>query len=267
MPHARTNGIDIYYEQHGSGPELLLIMGLGAHLGAWVQQTPVFAKQFHVTVFDNRGAGRSSAPAEPYSIRGMAEDTAALLAALGIARAHVVGASMGGMIAQELAIAYPERVDRLVLACSRARDRGGLRRVLAPAQMALRGAELEPVQRALMEMPWSYTHAFMSEPRRVRAALSYLEQDAYPIRPDAYRRQLEAVLAHDTLDRLGRIAAPTLVLVGAEDILTPVAEAEELARGIPGARLQVLPRGGHAFFAEYAADVNRAVLDFLTGPE
>lgn len=266
MPAVRVNDIDIYFEQHGSGPDLLLIMGLGAHLGAWALQTPAFARQFRVTVFDNRGAGRSSAPDEPYSMRGMADDTAALMDALGIPHAHVVGASMGGMIAQELAINHPERVDRLVLACTRARA-GDVRHILAPAQAALYDLEIDPSQRALLGMPWAYTSAFMSQPERVLAALELRRKDPYPIRPHAYHRQQAAVMAHDTLDRLGRITAPTLVLVGAEDILTPVEESVELVQGIPGAHLTVLPRGGHGFFAEYADDVNRAVLGFLTRDE
>ena len=266
MPTIRANGIDIYYEQHGAGPDLVLIMGLGAHLGAWALQTPAFARHFRVTLFDNRGAGRTSAPDAPYSILGMADDTAALMDELGIARAHIAGASMGGMIAQELAINRPERVDRLVLACTRARAGEG-RHLLAPAQAALYDLEIDGVQRALLTMPWSYTAAFMSEPRRVLAAVELRRKDPYPIQSHAYHRQQAAVMAHDTLDRLHGIAAPTLVLVAAEDILTPVDESAELARAIPGARLKVLPRGGHAFFAEYAQDFNRAVIDFLTARE
>jgi 3-oxoadipate enol-lactonase len=266
MQTVTAGDVELYYEQQGDGPDLLLIMGLGAHLGAWALQIPAFARQFRVTAFDNRGAGRSAAPDRPSSIRGMADDTAALLDALGIARAHVVGASMGGMIAQELAINHPQRVDRLVLACSRARS-GPLRHVLAPAQAALRDLDLDPAERALVTMPWAYTSAFMSQPDRVLRALELLRKDPYPIQPHAYRRQQEAVMAHDTLARLGQVRAPTLVLVGAEDILTPVAEAVELAEAIPGAHLHVLPRGGHAFTAEYPDEVNQAVLAFLTRPD
>ncbi len=266
MPTVHANGIDIYYEQQGSGPDLVLIMGLGAHLGAWALQTPVFAQRFRVTAFDNRGAGRSSAPDEPYSIRGMADDTAALMEALGIPRAHVAGASMGGMIAQEMAINHPDRVDRLVLACTRARA-GEVRHVLAPAQAALYETGIDPAQRALLSMPWSYTSAFMSEPRRVLAALDFVRKNPYPMQPHAYHRQQAAVMAHDTIGRLDRITTPTLVLVGAEDILTPVQESIELAQHIPGARLRVLPRGGHAFFAEYPNEVNQAVLEFLLAQE
>lgn len=262
MPKVQANGIEMYYEQHGSGPDVVLIMGLGAHAGAWALQTPALAEYFRVTVFDNRGAGRSSAPDEPYSIRGMADDAAALMEAIGIARAHVVGASMGGMIAQELAINHPRRVDRLVLACTRARA-GEVRRILAPAQAALYEAEMDPVQRAVLMMPWSMTSAFTSEPEKVLASLELRRQDQYPIAPHAYRRQQAAVIDFDTLDRLDRITAPTLVLVGAEDILTPVAESVQLSEGIPNAHLRVLPRGGHGFFAEYSQDVNRALIDFL----
>ena len=116
-------------------------------------------------------------------------------------------------------------------------------------------------------MPWSYTSAFMSQPRRVMAALEMARKDPYPIAAHAYHRQQDAVTAHDTLDRLGSITAPTLVLVGAEDILTPVDESAEIARAIPGATLKVLPRGGHGFTVEYADDFNRAVLAFLAGEE
>ena len=262
MPTVRAGGIELYYEQHGDGPDLVLVMGLGAHLGAWAQQTPVFAREFRVTVFDNRGAGRSAAPDEPYSIGQMADDTVALLDVLKIDRAHVVGASMGGMDAQEMAINHPDRVDRVVLACTRARA-GEVRHILAPAQTALLDTDLDPIQRAVLSMPWSYTSAFMSDSRRVLAALELRKKDPYPIQPHAYRRQQAAVMAHDTVDRLNRIAAPAMVLVGAEDILTPVEESVELAKRIPGAHLRILPRGGHAFFAEYPAEVNNAVLDFL----
>lgn len=263
MPVARVTDIEMYYEQHGAGPDLVLIMGLGAHAGAWALQTPVFAQRFRVTVFDNRGAGRTSAPDAPYRIRQMADDTAALMAALGIDWAHVLGVSMGGMIAQELAINHPERVDRLILACSRARA-GQLRRTLAPAQAALMDRGLPREQRVLLSMPWSMTPAFMAEPARVMGSLELAAKDPYPIAVHAYHRQQSAVMAHDTVDRLGRIRARTLVLVGAEDILTPVSESVELARGITEAHLRVLPRGGHGFATEYPTEFNAAVLEFLT---
>ena len=265
MPYASANGIRLYYEQSGTGPDLLLIAGLGAHSGAWIPQRAAFARAHRVTLFDNRGAGRSDAPDEPYSIRQMADDTAALADALGIGRAHVVGASMGGMIAQELAINYPALVSRLVLACTRARA-GDVRRAMGPVDTWLRHAGLDRPALSLLMMPWVRTREFMQDEARVLRAVELSRADPFPISRHAYMRQHAAVMAHDTLSRLDRIQAPTLVLVGADDVLTPPWESEVIAARIPDSILRVLPAGGHVFNDEFAADFNAAVLDFL-GPE
>jgi pimeloyl-ACP methyl ester carboxylesterase len=262
MPTVRANGIDIYYDQRGEGDDLVLIMGLGAHAGAWVLNAPAFATRFRVTTFDNRGAGRTSAPDEPYSIRQMADDTAALLGELGIRRAHVVGASMGGMVAQELAINYPEVVNRLVIACSRART-SPLRKLVSVAQRALWEAGIPREAIAAIQQPWGSTSAILQDERKPLERLELAAKDPHPIQKHAYLRQLDATMAHDAYDRLVSVAAPTLVLVGAEDILTPPHENEEIARQIPGAQLRILPRGGHGFSAEYPDEFNRAVLEFL----
>ncbi|MFN0094666.1 MAG: alpha/beta fold hydrolase [Dehalococcoidia bacterium] len=262
MPTARVNGIEMYYNQQGEGADLLMIMGLGAHSGAWLLNAPPLSKHFRVTTFDNRGAGRTSALDEPYSMRGMADDTAALMAELGIAKAHVVGASMGGMVAQELAINHPERVDRLVIACSRARA-SELRRKVAVAQRALWEAGIPRDAIAAIQQPWGSTGAILQDEFLPIERLALAAKDPYPIQKHAYLRQLDATIAHDTYDRLSTIVAPTLVLVGAEDVLTPPYESEEIARLIPGAKLQILPRGGHGFSGEYPDQFNRAVRTFL----
>jgi 3-oxoadipate enol-lactonase len=262
MPTANVNGIDLYYEQHGDGPDLVLIMGLGAHLGAWALNALAFRKHFRVTVFDNRGSGRSSAPDEPYSLAGMASDTAALMRELGVARAHVLGASMGGMIAQELAIAFPEMIDRLVIACSRMRT-SELRRIVSIAQRALWEAGVPREAVSAIQQPWGRTTAALQDEGKSLALIELGKADPYPIAKHAYLRQLDATMAHDTTDRLPGIRAQTLVLVGAEDILTPPAESIEIARLIPGAELRILPRGGHGFSGEYPREFNAAVLEFL----
>jgi pimeloyl-ACP methyl ester carboxylesterase len=262
MATVRANGIDIYYDQRGEGQDLVLVMGLGAHSGAWLLSAPAFAKHFRVTTFDNRGAGRTTAPDEPYSIRGMAEDTAALMAELGIESAHVVGASMGGMIAQELAINFPERVRKLVIACSRART-PELRKLVSLAQRALWEADVPREAVAAIQQPWGVTSAILQDPEKPMERLGLGARDPHPIQKHAYLRQLDATMAHDALDRLPRITAETLVLVGGEDILTPPHENAEIAHAIPRGRLQILPRGGHGFSAEYPEDFNRAVLGFL----
>ncbi len=266
MTTALINGIDIYHHQAGEGPDVVLIVGLGAHSGAWALNAPALAKRFRVLTLDNRGAGRTSAPDEPYSMRQMADDTAGLLRHLGLAKAHIVGVSMGGMVAQEFAINYPAMVDRLVIACSRARA-GELRKKVAVAQRALweAGVPREAIQ--AIQQPWGSTGATLQDESLPLERLALAAKDPYPIATHAYLRQLDATMAHDTLDRLSRITSPALVLVGAEDVLTPPYESEEIARQIPGARLQILPRGGHGFSGEYPAEFNRAVTRFLEAKE
>jgi pimeloyl-ACP methyl ester carboxylesterase len=256
-------GLEMFYKWHGeAGEPLVVIAGLGGHSGSFAPQIPAFAERLRVLRFDNRGAGRTSAPDEPYSMRQMAGDTAALMEALGVESAHVLGVSMGGMIAQELAISHPRRVRKLVLACTRARPTGA-RQMAAEAQRVLRMAELGPREREAYGMPWGRTAAFMQDQARVDAAIDLAGRDPYPMQPHAYIRQLEATMAHDTLDGLGQIEAETLVLVGAEDILTPPWESAALAAAIPNATMRVLPRGGHGFSAEYADEFNAAVIEFL----
>ena len=262
MPFADVNGLRMYYDQRGGGPDLVFIAGLSAHSGGWLPQRRALSDVFRVTLFDNRGAGQTDAPDEPYSIRQMADDAAALLDALRIARAHVVGASMGGMIAQELAINHPEKVNRLVLACSRIKA-GPVRLLMGPVDRFLRESGLDPIGRSLLTMPWLMSPSFLQDEERVLAQLDLARRDPHPISRHGYLRQHAAVMAHDTSGRLGRIAAPTLVLVGAEDVLTPVHESEALAAAIPGATLRVLPRGGHGFFGEYPAETSAALREFL----
>jgi pimeloyl-ACP methyl ester carboxylesterase len=265
MPLIQANGIDLYVEDTGSGDPLLLITGAGSNALGWGPLLPVFQERFRVIAFDNRGAGRSAAPPGPYTTRQMAADAAALLDHLGIARAHVIGHSLGGMIAQELALAYPERVDRLVLVASLAYPRPAFWVPWSTflVQAAQRG--LDPAGSALWQMPWMLTPTFMARHEVVEAALANALHDPYPAPAHGLAAQAAAGLAHDTRSRLPRIAAPTLVLVGAEDIITPVSYARELAAGIPGARLQVLERGGHLAYLEYLEAVTGALLPFLAG--
>jgi pimeloyl-ACP methyl ester carboxylesterase len=260
MPVARLNGIERYYCESGSGEALLLINGIGGTSLGWEPLLPYLAARFRVIMSDNRGVGRSEAPPGPYTTRQMAEDAAALLSHLGVARAHVVGSSMGGMIAQELALAYPALVSRLILYGTYARARST---ILDPwisfiTQMAER---LDPAANRVGWLPWLYTPAFMADPERVEAALAW--EDPYPAPPQGISAQAEAARRHDALDRLREISAPALVLVGAQDIVTPVYYARELAVAIPGARLQILERGGHSAIWEDPAAGASALLAFL----
>jgi pimeloyl-ACP methyl ester carboxylesterase len=263
MPLAAVNGLNLYYEETGSGPPLLLIAGISSNTLGWAMLLPALSERFRVIAFDNRGAGRSSAPAGPYTTRQMADDAAALLEQLGIERAHVIGISMGGMNAQELALAHPERVDRLVLYATYARPRPAIHDPWFTNWVDAYERKFAAEQLAVMMLPWFLTPAFMAQPDHVEAAIAEWVADPYPAPAHGVVAQAAACLSHDTLDRLGQVAAPTLVLVGAEDILTPVACAQELAESIPGAQLHVLERGGHTPDVEYPEAVAAAMLAFL----
>lgn len=269
MPTAQCNGIELYYEEQGAGEPLLLIMGFTAHSMMWLMQVPALSQKYRVITFDNRGVGRSATPSGPYTTRQMADDAAALLDHLGIERAHVVGWSMGGMIAQELALAHPQKLNRLVLLSSIARALPYADNWLTFTMQATDQVNNGALDRAgfiINSMPWLYTAAYLTQPHLVQAGLQQALADPFPARPLGIAGQAEACRSHlfgDALERLKGITAPTLVLVGAEDILTPAVYSQEMAARIPGARLQILEKGGHGMAIEYAMAVNEALLAFL----
>ena len=262
MPHVRANGINVYYESQGEGEPLILIAGLGATHHLWELQVPSFARRYRVVTFDNRGAGDSDKPSDPYSIALFADDTAALMDALGIDRAHVYGQSMGGMIAQEFALRHPRRLRCLVLGCT---TFGGPNSVLPSPEAAalLSGMPNLPEEQAVDRV----LELFYSPRYRREHAEEAREriQSYFPLRtpPDAYGRQLMACLTFDAYDRLPQIAAPTLVINGAEDALIPPENSRIMAQRIPGAELVLFPETGHLFFHELPEEADAAVTDFL----
>jgi 3-oxoadipate enol-lactonase len=263
MPRLTVNGVGIRVEVTGEGHPLLLVMGLGAGLDTWLAQRDVFAARYRVIAFDNRGAGASDCPDPPWTVADMAADAIGILDALGIERAHVLGVSMGGMIAQEMAIRHPERIGRLVVAVSFARPDPIRRTFLLQRSWArMRGAD--PHAESVASLPWLLTPALLNDPPRLATVLDVIGAMRF-MEPQAYARQIDAILEHTTLARLPEVRAPTLVLAAAEDVLTPVYLSEEIAAAIPDAHLQVLPRGGHGVLIEYADDFNRAVLEWLGG--
>ncbi len=263
MPYTFNRGVRLYWEQEGEGEPLLLIMGLGFSLAMWGDVRTYLARRFRLILFDNRGVGKSTKlPVRGFSIRAMARDAACVLDAAGLASAHVLGISMGGMIAQELTIREPQRVRRLVLACTHC----GHRRSVRPAP---------EVVRALFPKPW------VSPEARLQALLPFLydshtpgsvvERDAEAIRrnrPDmrGVLGQLWAIVRWDSYSALPQITAPTLVIHGETDRLIPPANAAILAERIPGAHLVMLPRAGHIFPSEQPALTQHELLNFLTAP-
>jgi len=261
MPRVAVNGVGFRVEDVGAGPPLLLIMGLGASLETWVLQRDAFAARHRVILFDNRGAGESDSPPGPWTVPAMAADAVGLMDALGVARAHVLGVSMGGMIAQEMAIRHPSRIARMVLAVSFARP-DPVRRAFLLHRRWARALGADPVQESVAALPWLVSPRVLNDPQRLGQIMA-LVAGMPMMAADAYGSQIDAILEHDTLSRLHQVQAPTLVLAAAEDVLTPVALSREIAAAIPGARLQVLPHGNHAVQIEQPEAFNAAVLDFL----
>jgi len=269
MTIARINDIDMYYEEHGNAAAepLLLIMGFSGNAAAWAPQVPTFAERYHVIAFDNRGAGRTSSPDGPYTIPQMAGDAAALLDHLGIDSAHVVGASMGGMIAQEFALRYPARVRSLVLACTtpggpHSAGHGALRQNIDTA-LAVETLETAMSPERMKEnLELLFTPEFIANPgpgfaQMVASAVQF------PPTLAGLKGQALAIREHDTYDRLPRLAAPALVIAGAADPLIDPENSRILAARIPGAELALLPGQRHGFTAEKPEETNRIVLDFL----
>lgn len=260
MPKVKVNDIQMYYEIHGTGDPVVLIQGLAADRTFWGPNLSGLIKKHQILLLDYRGAGDTDKPATPYSTKMFADDIAGLLEAVGIAPAHIVGRSMGGCIAQWLGILHPTRVRSLILAATWARADAFLRRSLRAWTSLVEKQGLEGLfEQALL---WCYTRDFF-EPENARA-LEGLEKLVFANRQpaDAFRRQSLAGQEHDALDRLPRITAPTLVVVGEQDILTPRKLSEELAAMIPKAELRVLPSLGHAFYEQRPEVFNRLALEF-----
>jgi pimeloyl-ACP methyl ester carboxylesterase len=258
----RVGDITMHVVEAGAGEPLVLIMGLGGDHTVWGLQMPVFAERHRVIAFDNRGAGQTDQPAPPYTTRGMAEDTLGLMDALGIERAHVCGASLGGMIAQELALNHPERVRSLQLHCTLARPDAYLL-ALGQTWLEMRGALSREAFTRAMTL-WLFAPVtFATRPEFVEGVVQNALANPFPPTPAGFAGQAQAVAGHDTLDRLERIRCPTLITVGAEDNLVPVRFSRALHARLPHAELVVLEGGGHGHFLELAPAFNEVVLGFL----
>lgn len=266
MAGARVNNININYRVQGHGTPLVLIMGLGGECGDWVLQTGVFKKYFRVVTFDNRGVGKTDKPNQPYSIKTMADDVIGLMDTLDIECSNVLGVSLGGMIAQEIAINYPERVNKLILVCTTpGRDeKGGHSPELLKA-MALKedfsdedikGVDIGKVMSALSAL--SYGSSML---KMVAVPFCRVRMKLFGI--EGLRGQFEAAMKHSTLSRLDMIKAPTLVMAGEKDRIVPPRFAEAMARKIPDARLVIIKDGSHTLMAEKRNRFNSEVLGFL----
>jgi 3-oxoadipate enol-lactonase len=259
----QVNGIDLFYTIHGSSKNelLLLIAGFDSDSSTWAAMMPLLIEQYRVLRFDNRGIGQTSAPDRPYSIEQMATDAAALLDYLSISSVHVAGHSMGGQIAQQLALTHPEKIQSLILLSSWAsRDDkfNALIEMFGDLTQKLEGILYHKVL-----LPWLFTDAFYSTPGAMKQLITLIENQPFPPTAHGLYHQSRAILGSDTSDRLADIHCPTLVVVGKEDLVTPVKFSQQLAQGIPKAELVILEQGGHACIIESADTVAQVMLDFL----
>ena len=251
----------IAWDRRGNGAPLLLIHGLGYARWGWEPVLPELAEQFDVILFDNRGIGESDAPPGPYTVAEMAADAVQVLDEAGVARAHVVGTSLGGMIAQELALAYPERVDRLVLACT---TPGGQKAHPMPqvtVALMAEAATLEPAVALRRFVENALAPATVAaHPELVEQIMAHRLATAQ--QPAAWAAQASAGATFDAYDRLGALAAPTLVQHGDEDVVVDPRNADLLVELLPDARLERVP-GGHLFFWEAPEQFVASVAAFL----
>jgi pimeloyl-ACP methyl ester carboxylesterase len=259
MPYVISKGAKIYWESHGTGEPVLMIMGLSFPLEMWNRTLPEISKRYRAVVFDNRGVGRSDVPRGPYRIAGMARDALAVMDAAGMESAHVLGASMGGMIAQELALRHPERVRSLLLGCSscggfRARP-PNLRRI--PIFRKWRGMNTNQRARAVIPMLYADT-----TPKEVIEEDLKVRLIRYPTMKGVLYQAM-AIPFWSSYRRLPRLRLPTLVMHGDKDKVLPPLNGKRLAARVPGARLKMIPNAGHMIMSDQPEIAMSTILRFL----
>ena len=261
-----TDGTRIHYEVTGrvDRTPVLMIQGLGASKNAWNLQRIAMATRFRIISFDNRGAGRSDKPTEPFTLEQMADDAIAVLDAAGIETAHVVGASMGGVISQIVAVKHPQRVRSLTLVCTACRNHPWRQELL---QSWAKTAE----EKGMIEVGKEAAQWVMSPRsfRRLVPAFTWMGPLA-ALRPrHSFVSQINAILdtREDLVDQLSTITAPTMVIVGNQDILTPRGDSEEIAERIPNAELVVISGAAHGLMMEHSSTFNKILIEFLQRTE
>ncbi len=262
MPIAKIENIDCYYEIHGKGKPLVLIAGLASDSQSWQPILKDLAGNFKVIIFDNRGIGRTEYPKESFRISTLALDAVYLLDYLGIKKADILGHSMGGCIAQEIAIEYPRRVSKLILAntcafLSRKNKSAfaGLLKILES------GKGYEPFIRKFFAL--IFTPEYLSNRENIEQAVKYALNYYYPVTRDGFRLQLEALNNFNSKDRLKRIEAKTLIMAGRKDALIDAEEVRVLADNIPFAEILCLENTAHSFQLEQPRIFTSSVVKFL----
>jgi pimeloyl-ACP methyl ester carboxylesterase len=260
--HADSGRTSICYHERGSGEPLVLIMGFGADGTVWEKHAAVYEKHFRCIVLDNRGVGRSGQPAGPYSTKMMADDTIAVMDHAGVDKARVVGISMGGAIAQELAINYPDRVQSLVLVSTWARFNAYAKAVYENLKH-IRASVLPQYFTELLQL-WIYAPPYYEKHADIlRADAEAAAQGENPQSRAGFEGQLDACINHDAVERLHNINVPVMITVGSMDIFTPPAFSELIHQRIKHSVFSIYPEGGHVHHWEDLGRFNRETLAFL----
>jgi 3-oxoadipate enol-lactonase len=261
MPLVHANGLDIHYRISGDGAEnLLLVNGVGDDLEGWVMQVDAFvAAGLRVVTFDNRGVGQSSHPPGAYTSREMAADTKALADILGLAPFHMAGVSMGGLIAEEYALAYPNDLHSVVLANTYGKPDAYTRAAFDAWGRIAVAAGMPAMMR--QQAPWVFSPRFYEkEPERLATYLDEMERSVQPAA--SFAAQINALLTHDCSARLRALQTPALVIAADDDIIIRLSLSHRLYEELPGATWAIVP-GGHAAFLENPEPWNRAVIEFI----
>ena len=264
MPVAKIESHSLYYEIIGQGYPLVMIRGVGSNVDHWYDQVPALSQKFQLLVFDNRGIARSSDPGGPFSIRDMAADTIALMNAVGIEKAHVLGYSMGGMIAQEMALNHSQMLAGLILVAT---DCGISLRIKARPEATKLFSEMirlgSPEAKLAAAQCLFAKQTFENDPHVIQRYTDVSQR--FPASQKMLAKQWAAVTQHDACARLQDISSSTLAITGSEDVLIPPRNAAVLAERIPDAQMISIAGGGHLFLIEQPRRFNDAVIKFLEG--
>ncbi len=261
MPTVDLKDHQLFYDDRGAGTPVVLLSGLGGDHRAFTITARHLAKTHRVLTIDHRDAGQSSRANADYSTRDLAQDVASWLEKLDIPAAHVVGHSLGGLVAQELALAFRARVRTLILASTHAGANSWRKAVIQSWMMAR--TQNEPGAFTIMTLPWLVAPTFYENPSQVAGMVRFAETNRFAQDSSAFIRQAKAAAEHDARDRLKSLLVPTLILVGELDLVNPPPISEELTRLIQGAELVVLPRVGHLPHIEDGINFRRLVSDFI----
>jgi pimeloyl-ACP methyl ester carboxylesterase len=264
MQRSSINGVELAYELSGNGTPLVMIHGAQGDQSMFSGFAPVFARNYRVLTFDQRGSGLSEKPHDEYSIGQLADDTAELMNHVGFDSAHILGVSMGGMIALQFALRHPKKVRRLVLGCT---TPGGPKAVRIGGETFTAAYSTRPMSseergRALAEA--AFTKGYIERHPEIIPAMIEARRQR-PLDPIALEERLKAALRHDAYDRLGQISCPTLVITGKNDALISAENSRTLAEKIPHAQLVLLEPAGHCFWLEQPEQSRQAIERFLAG--